>query len=185
MCSDRAGPLPEADQIHRRRGLARLVPHLLIIALAAHTACVPVPSRPRAASAASERLELKENGNVVLRGKVVSLEEVTRCNPAAHAEAMRENVHVSNSLAVAIAGLAGLFASQIMLGYYGLSKSHPPPWIAGVGVGGTIGFIGLGAIGAAVSLDRVHARNAVSLYNQRLPPCGPPPSPAGRAEDSR
>lgn len=84
---------------------------------------------------------------------------------------------------LSVVGLAGLVASQAALGVHGLSRTPQPPWVLGVGIGGTIGFLGVGITGAVLSLDRRHMRNAVSLYNQGQPPCGPPPGPAGPAGD--
>ena len=107
--------------------------------------------------------------------KRISLEEVTRCNPAAHAEVLRAKDSFRTSMIVSIVGLAGLVASQSMLGVYGLSKTPQPSWLLGVGIGGTLGSLGVGITGAVLSLDRRHARNAVSLYNQGIPPCGPSP----------
>lgn len=111
-------------------------------------------------------LALREDGSVVLDGKRVSLEEVTRCSPAAHDEALRAGRSEVASYVVLGAGILGALASCTMLGIAGLSKS-PQPTLTVVGIGGDVGSIaaiGGGLVGLWAGRD--HARRAVQLYNR-------------------
>jgi hypothetical protein len=164
----------------RKAALTPLHP-VLIFALVAQAACVPPAAHPAVTPASSGQLVLEEDGDVVSNGKVVSLEEVTRCNPAAHAEALRAGDSFRTSMIVSVVGLTGIVASLAALGVYGLSRTPQPSWVLGVGIGGSLGSLGVGVTGAVLSLDRRHKRNAVDLYNQGLPPCGPSPAPANSA----
>ena len=153
-----------------------LRPLPLLLVLVAQAGCTPSVAHPKT-PVGSGRLALKENGDVVLDGKVVPLEEVTKCNPAAHDEALRANTSFRNGMIVTVVGLAGLLASQAAIGVSGLSRTPQPPWLLGLGIGGSIGFLGVGITGTVLAMDRDHKRNAINLYNQGLPPCGPPLSP--------
>jgi hypothetical protein len=142
---------------------------LVVVALLA-AGCAPHTDQVHAVS---PRIELRDNGDAVKDGKVVSLEEVTRCNPAAHDEALRARDHARAGLIVGIVGALGLFASAVTGVLWSVVKPQLPAWVGGVGLGGSVGFLGVMVGGSVVSLDRAHARNAVRLYNDGSPPCGP------------
>jgi hypothetical protein len=162
-----------------------LNPLYLVLVLVAHTACVPPAASPALSTlVVSQPLEMDDHGAVKMGAKRISLEEVTRCNPAAHAEALRaQRLGTAESVvgSVTFYSGAGSLTALLLVGLAGDISKTPLP-VVGVLSAGYLVFFASGMTYLALPSDRDHRRKAVNLYNQGRPPCGPPLRPTGPAK---
>ncbi len=110
-------------------------------------------------------LDLLEDGSVVHHGVKVSLEEVTRCDPAAHAAAEKSRrIEITGYVFTGV-GLVGALVSSVMVALSNPTKaSLGTLFTAGaVGDATSLGFLSGGF--AIVMAARSSADEAVRLYN--------------------
>ncbi len=160
----------------------------LVLIMIPHAACVPPAASPTFSKfVVSEPLVMSEYGDIKMGKRLIrleDLEEMTRCNPAAHAEAVAAqrlddaDWVFGGSLAV------GLTASLTMLGAMALSDTPKEKMRASVvGIAGCVVSLVSLIFLAALPSSHDRARSSTKLYNKGRPPCGPPLHPAAPAKD--
>jgi hypothetical protein len=160
----------------------------LVLLMIPHAACVPpAASPPFSKFVVSKPLVMNEYGEITMGKRLIpveDLEEMTRCNPAAHAKAVAAGRLSAASWVFGGALVAGLTTSLWMLGAMGFSSTPKEKMQASVvGLGGSaLALVSLIFV-AALPSSHDRALSAVKLYNKGRPPCGPPLHPAAPAKD--
>ncbi len=160
----------------------------LVLIMIPHAACVPPAASPTFSKfVVSEPLVMSQYGDIHMGKRLIpleDLEEMTRCNPTAHAEAVAaERLDDANGVFLGSTAV-GLTGSLWMLGAMALSATPKERMLAGVAgiASSVVGLVSLIVL-ASIPSSHDHALKSVKLYNKGRPPCGPPLHPAAPAKD--